>query len=673
VRAALEAAPRGWIRLLGHGLPAPATPELVSFPFLMTWLSGLLGTEAALRLRAGGAACMPPVLVLVVGVAWCVPGEGSAVPQALVVTMAAGALLVMLREGRRPGDAVAPVHGQVMSRGTLRAGVWTAAAAGVAATITWIVPWPEQSAGYDVRRRVTAPVRTSTSIDPLAQLARWRQSPDRPLFSASGPTTERWRLCALSVFDGRRWAPEGTFVPTGGVVPAVAGPGARTERTVRHRVVLSGLDGSFLPVPAEPLRIAGPAVAVSPRDGAVLTARPAGRGTAYTVASAPPAAPEPVESAGLRAGTAGRVGPAAGALPPGAPDALGELARPAGGADNPYARAAMISKRLREGYTHVPDAPGVATYGGVARFLAERQGPAVVFGAAFTLAARQSGLPARLVVGFAPGASGGGSHGTGKIEVVGRDARVWGEVYFEDVGWLPFDPVPRAGRAHSVDARPSATPEQPTPSPTRPSAAPRPSDPPEGASSVPRSTPRTLPPDPSTWLLPLCLALLALLYVARAFRLAVLPVLRERAARRTPLPSDRIRGAWDTAVRRLGHSGVAVPPSASVTDVGRLLARAVDAEAEPAATGLARVAQRALYGDPGPSDTGRAPCVTAEEGDRAWDLSDRLVVDLRRRSGVSGSPWWLLVLPRPLLGAWRRARAKAGSGDEVRPGKTESA
>ncbi|QFR00947.1 transglutaminase domain-containing protein [Streptomyces phaeolivaceus] len=671
VGAAAEAAPRGWIRLLGHGLPAPATPRLLCFPFLMTWFAALLGTEAALRLRAGGIACLPSVSLLIIGVAWCVPGEGSALPQAVVVTAAAGALLALPHADRAPGDAIAPATRRPMSRRALTAGVWTTSVATAATAVTWSVPWPAQSEGYDVRRHVTAPVHTSTSVDPLAQLAHWRRSPGTPLFSARGPATERWRLCALTVFDGQRWAPEGTFAPTGGLVPAGAESRARTQRTVRHRVVLSGLDGGFLPVPAEPVRVSGPAVAISPRDGAVLVTRPSGRGTSYFVDSAPRTTPPPVERPGLRVATAGRAGPAAGALPPGAPGALRELTRPSAadtdaGSDGPYARAAVIATRLREGYTHVPDAPGVTTYGGVARFLAERQGPASVFGAAFVLAARQSGLPARLVVGFAPGASGGGAREHRTVEVTGRDARVWGEVYFENVGWLPFDPVPGAGKPRSVDVRPSATPERPTPSPspTRPSAAHAPSPSPESASSPRRATPRALASDPSTWLLPLSLTLFGLLFLTRALRLTVLPVLRERAARRAALPSDRVRGAWDSAVRRLGHCGVEVPSSASVTDVGRLLAQAAGTGSEAAASGLARAAQRALYGEPGPSGSGRTPCVGAEEADRAWDLGDRLAKGLRRRSGLGGSPWWPLVVPGPLLSAWRGARTKARESRE---------
>jgi transglutaminase-like putative cysteine protease len=593
-------------------------------------------------------------------------------PEATAVTLCAGALLRVGSSDRRPRGAAGPGQRRLLSRGAVTGCVWTTAVATAAVTITWTLPWPAQNTGYDLRDRVTAPVRTSTAVDPLAQLARWRQASGTPLFTVTGPASERWRLCALTAFDGQRWAPEGTFMPTGGVMPA-AGPAGRRDRgdadaaasrPVRHRVVLSGLHGAFLPVPTEPVRIVGPAVAVSPRDGTVLATRGTDRGTAYTVDSVPVARPAPVALTGLRSANAGS---AARALPPGVPGALAELARTSTGrADTPYARAAGIAKRLRDEYTYVPKAPGVATYGGVARFLDERQGPSVVFAAAFVLSARLSGLPARLVVGFVPGPREGAVSGGRTVDIAGRDARVWGEVYFEGAGWLPFDPVPRPGRARSVDVPPTATAHRPTSSPTPSATASRPADRPKAAPATPRATPRTVLPDPSDWLLPLCLSLAALLFAARALRLVVLPALRERRSRRAAAPADRVRGAWQTAVGRLVDAGVPVPLSASVTDVGRLLADAAGQGSGPAAAGLARAAGRALYGDPGPPDPGMASCVTAEEADRAWDRCDRLLRALRRRSGIIGSSWWLLLVPRPLLLDRRRARA-ASRGNRGAP------
>ena len=59
------------------------------------------------------------------------------------------------------------------------------------------------------------------------------------------------------------------------------------------------------------------------------------------------------------------------------------------------------------------------------------------FASAMALMARQAGLPARVVLGFAP------THVTaGTTQVTGADISAWTEVDFDGVGWQPFYPTP---------------------------------------------------------------------------------------------------------------------------------------------------------------------------------------------------------------------------------------
>ena len=60
------------------------------------------------------------------------------------------------------------------------------------------------------------------------------------------------------------------------------------------------------------------------------------------------------------------------------------------------------------------------------------------YASAFALMARSLNYPARVVMGFAPDITEGGS----AIEVTGDDVTVWVEVAFQGVGWVAFNPTP---------------------------------------------------------------------------------------------------------------------------------------------------------------------------------------------------------------------------------------
>ena len=55
--------------------------------------------------------------------------------------------------------------------------------------------------------------------------------------------------------------------------------------------------------------------------------------------------------------------------------------------------------------------------------------------------ARSVGMPARVAVGFTPGLT----QGDGSRVVLGRNAHAWPEVWFDGIGWVPFEPTPGRG------------------------------------------------------------------------------------------------------------------------------------------------------------------------------------------------------------------------------------
>jgi transglutaminase-like putative cysteine protease len=77
----------------------------------------------------------------------------------------------------------------------------------------------------------------------------------------------------------------------------------------------------------------------------------------------------------------------------------------------------------------------------ISRFLQEKRGSCVHFSFAMAAMARTLGIPARVAVGFAPGAP----QADGTVTVGLKDAHAWPELYFEGVGWTRFEPTPTRG------------------------------------------------------------------------------------------------------------------------------------------------------------------------------------------------------------------------------------
>lgn len=72
-------------------------------------------------------------------------------------------------------------------------------------------------------------------------------------------------------------------------------------------------------------------------------------------------------------------------------------------------------------------------------FLFKRKiGYCVHFSTAFVLMARSAGLPARWVKGYSYGID----EGNNNYLICNKHAHTWGEIYFDDYGWVPFDPTP---------------------------------------------------------------------------------------------------------------------------------------------------------------------------------------------------------------------------------------
>jgi transglutaminase-like putative cysteine protease len=122
----------------------------------------------------------------------------------------------------------------------------------------------------------------------------------------------------------------------------------------------------------------------------------------------------------------------------------------------PYDRAVAIESYLRT-YSYTLDLPAPPAGRDVADyFLFDlKRGYCDYFSASMVVLARAAGLPARLVVGYASGAY---DAMNAQYVVTQADAHSWPEIYFNEYGWVEFEPT--SGRA--AIERPSATKPVPT-------------------------------------------------------------------------------------------------------------------------------------------------------------------------------------------------------------------
>lgn len=219
-------------------------------------------------------------------------------------------------------------------------------------------------------------------------------------------------------------------------------------------------------------------------------------------------------------------------------------------ATTPYARALALQDYFRssDNFTYDTKVAPATSGDAVADFLSSRRGYCVQFASAMAVMARIEGIPSRVAVGFLPGTA----TSDGTIEVTGRRAHAWPELYFAGFGWVRFEPTP----AVQTGAPPGWT--DPS-SAVAPTTAPDDLRPEDATDAIDPSSAPTAAPGSGTggdlegsgWstrarVLAAGGGLLALAGVA------LMGLLARREAARAWAPEE----AWDRLRRRVGRRGV---------------------------------------------------------------------------------------------------------------------
>ena len=664
----------GWRDLLTVATPTGTAGTLLVPPLLLaaggTTLAGILvGTRHPATALAGPAAAT---------VGFALFGDVVADPRA-AVAVGAGLLAGGLgwaawiggraaRRGERAAagqlavNRVAGADGVLGLRRALAAGTILAVAAGVAAVIGLAGP----AAGGDraaLRAAVQAPIDPTVVDSPLSLFRTWTkgEADEVQLVVQGLPAGARLRLAALDDYDGRQFRmseSEGPFVRIGPERPAPS-----SAAPVPVTVQVAGYRGPFLPLP-------GPIVALEftgdrsddladdLRYSAAATTGllPGGwqAGDTYRVVALVSATPSADALAAARPMTV--------ALPPGpaVPDVVrAATERYLAGATTPAQQVEAIRTGLaQEGFfSHGTAGEPTSPAGhGLDRLAAMVGGGPMVgdqeqYAALMALMVRSIGIPARVVVGFAPGVggsaagTGGGAGGAatdgavaGGTELRGRDLTAWVEVPFEGRGWVPFDPTPPVDKP-VTDQQERAQTERREVSVEVPPALPQ--VPPdivdnESADQRPQDDPTVAPSGGDTFMPALLLAMAGwtvLVLALLAAPVVVILALKARRRRRrlaAPRAADRITGGWQELVDTATDAGYRPVLWQTRSEVARDLAGAGVLQLD----WLAPAADAAQF-SPTPIDDDRARRYWREVDDRHAELLGGLGFWRRWRARLS--------------------------------------
>jgi len=628
----------GFADVRDYATPVPATPGLVLLTvagvYVVAALVDLLAVTAGRPVLAG-----LPLLALF-GVPAAVLSHGVGFVHFALA--AGGWVLLLALDGRERLVRWGRVLGRPASAGPegLLLGGAAGRVAGISLAVAVAVPLLLPALGSGLLRGGSGGLGGNgsggsvTVVPPLVTVkARLRDSVALPLFDVTTTRAEYYRLTALDAFDGSQFTlvqdsaeadrrVDGPLSPTPGLDSGV--PTDRIEAELR---VGGALAEPYLPLPYSPVsvRISG-RWQLAPHLRTIFSLRDTTRGRTITVtAQAPRPTGEQLRAhprafAGGGGGEAERRLRADTALPATiAPIVARTASQVTAGRRTDYDRLLALQAFFTGGaFTYDTTATVDEGNAGLTAFLRDRRGYCEQFASVFTLMARSLGIPARVAVGFTPGTA----IAAGVYRVTTKDAHAWPEVWFDNVGWVRFEPTPRSDLgAEPGYLQAAGAPAEPKAAPALPSAAATPST---GASSrvrdalePDRGTPRDLAPLRSRdgWS---GRSLLVLATVLAIIVIALLP-----AAARVELRRRRVRTA------RAGGTPGAAPPSYGETGAASGADAAAGADT---ASGAGAAAGAGAAGRRVPA------AVAAAAAHAAWQELLDTVVDLRLPLQPSDSP-----------------------------------
>jgi transglutaminase-like putative cysteine protease len=588
----------GWRRLLTSSPPMSAGSYTLVVPYSCGFAAAGSSVAMAVRWRGSPACVLPPIAVLVVATLM-----GTSEPTSIVLQGGLFVLVLVIWLSSRES-----IRRQVVAQRTRRgqragAVALLVIAAGGALLVGDHLPFATGTR-YVLREHVLPPFDPSVLPSPLAGYRKYLKTDvanDVVLTAEGLPAGARVRLAVLDEYDGTVW---------GAARPGSAGAG-RYERSqaategpaagAKVTLEIGSLTGYNVPTVIGASDVQITKANGQPSDGLRTNAATSSaldltgikRGDKVTFFAESTAAPGAKELANAQIDLA-LVKPLSFQLPAAT---VAKIQSIVAKVHTPYLKADALAKWARAGYysdgtEKSPAPPGHSAGRLVTLFEGQNSevGNGEQYAAAAALAARQLGLPARVVMGFVP-------DGSGDVSVRAKQVGAWVEVAFKGAGWVPFNVTPPTSRTpkNKTDQIPKdSSLKQPPPSVTQQTE--------QTAQSRPKKT--AAKKDRASSASGGSAVLVTVVgYSALPILVIVLPILliiglkarRRRHRRSRGAPEARITGAWQEVIDQARDLGYPVPSKATRKEV----ARDLDIEGLPL---LAAAVDEAHFGSGTPTD-----------------------------------------------------------------------
>jgi transglutaminase-like putative cysteine protease len=313
---------------------------------------------------------------------------------------------------------------------------------------------------------------TVTTYNPILKIRDQLKSPDHQTllrYATNDPDPAYLRMTALDRYVGTGWTQGDLTAPTSHqVTKGLPAPPGLTNTIVTLSAKSNIEATQSLEVPWLPVPYPSVSISVDKGDwrwdelsGAIFSTQTTTRGHKWAVTS------ERLQPTRAQLRTASTAHPAtvdrdleidAVRLPPYIIEKAQEVTKHA---RTPFEKALALQDYFHSShFTYSLDPPNNDGTDAVVAFLKDGRGYCVQFAASMALMARVLEIPSRVAIGFTRGTQ----QSDGSYVVTTADAHAWPELYFEGVGWVPFEPTPRGDGQAEQPLYTQATPTAPTPS-----------------------------------------------------------------------------------------------------------------------------------------------------------------------------------------------------------------